>query len=56
MCKGKYYTLDDARKEGDFEEFAREHPSTGNRYLFDKLLEVMLNEKSKKEEESSKDE
>jgi len=53
MCKGKYYSLEDARKNGDFEQFAKEHPSTGDRYIFDKLLDVMVNETSKNEEEDT---
>jgi hypothetical protein len=53
MSKEKYYSLEDARKEGDFEQFAKEHPSTGDRSLFDKLLNAMVKDTSKKGEEPS---
>lgn len=41
MSRGKHLSLEEARKEGKLKQFAKEHPSTGNKRLFDKLFEAM---------------
>ena len=47
MSRGKHLSLEEARKEGKLKQFAKEHPATGNKKLFDKLFEAMA--KGKKE-------
>jgi len=42
MSKGKYYSLEEARKNQDYDGFAKEHPSTGDKKRFDALLDVMV--------------
>lgn len=39
MSKGKYYSLEEARKQDKLKRFAKEHPSKGSMQLFDKLLD-----------------
>jgi hypothetical protein len=41
MSKGKYLSLEEARKLGKIDHFAKEHPSEGDRDKFDKLFEAM---------------
>ena len=41
MSKGKYYSLEEARQEKDVKGFAKEHPSKGDRALFEGTLERM---------------
>lgn len=43
MSRGKYYSLEEAREAGDLEGFAEDHPSTGNKTLFDATLKRMAN-------------
>ena len=38
MSKGKYYSLEEAREAKDLKGFAREHPSKGDRKLFEGTL------------------
>jgi len=37
MSRGKYLSLEEARKSGALERFAKEHPSEGDRKLFNRL-------------------
>jgi hypothetical protein len=41
MSRGKYLSLDEARKSGKLDRFAKEHPSKGDRKRFDRLLDKM---------------
>jgi hypothetical protein len=41
MSRGKYLSLEEARKSGKLDRFSKEHPSEGNRKLFDRLLDEM---------------
>lgn len=51
MSSGKYLSLEEARKIGKLDRFAKEHPSEGDRKRFDRLLEEMS--KTKEAEETS---
>jgi hypothetical protein len=41
MARGKYLSLEEARKEGKLDQFAKEHPAIGDGMMFDSLLERM---------------
>ena len=41
MARGKYLSLEEARKTGDLGRFAKEHPSTGDMGKFDRLFRAM---------------
>jgi hypothetical protein len=41
MSRGKYLSLEEARKTGKLDRFAKEHPSEGDRERFDRLLGEM---------------
>jgi hypothetical protein len=41
MSRGKYLSLEEARKSGKFDRFAKEHPSKTDRSRFDRLLTEM---------------
>lgn len=41
MSRSKHLSLEEARKAGELEQFAKEHPSEGNEQQFDSLLEAM---------------
>ena len=41
MARGKYLSLDEARKYGQLGQFCKEHPSTGDEPVFDRLLGAM---------------
>lgn len=45
MARGKYLSLEEARKLGQLDQFAREHPSKGEKSAFDNLLGVMASGK-----------
>ncbi len=45
MSRGKHLSLEEARKEGKLEQFAKEHPSKGDKKLFDKLFKAMAKKK-----------
>ena len=38
MSVGKYLSLEEARKKGLLDRFAKEHPTKGNKSAFDNLL------------------
>lgn len=40
MSIGKYISLEEARKSGQLDRFIKEHPSKGNKELFNKLLDM----------------
>jgi hypothetical protein len=41
MSRGKYLSLEEARKSEKLDRFAEEHPSKGDRKRFDRLLAEM---------------
>ena len=41
MSRGKYLSLEEARKADQLKQFAKEHPSNGDEKLFDKTLNLM---------------
>jgi hypothetical protein len=41
MSQGKYLSLEEARKEKKLKRFAKDHPSKGNKTLFNKLFKAM---------------
>lgn len=43
MAEGKYLSLEEARKAGKLDRFAKEHPSEGDKAMFDRLFEAMAN-------------
>ena len=44
MARGKYLSLKEARDSDQLDQFAKEHPSTGDRDVFDALLEAIAKE------------
>jgi hypothetical protein len=43
MSRGKYYSLEEARKDNNLEQFCKEHPSDGNKDVFNNLFQAMAN-------------
>jgi hypothetical protein len=41
MSRGKYFSLEEARKSGKLDRFAKEHPSEADRGRFNGLLDAM---------------
>lgn len=41
MAIGKYLSLEEARKQGKLKEFAEQHPTEGDRSLFNNLFDRM---------------
>jgi hypothetical protein len=41
MSRGKYLSLEEARKKGQLDRFAKEHPSEGDKDKFDRLFKAM---------------
>lgn len=41
MSRGKYLSLEEAQKSGKLKQFAKEHPSKGNKKAFDELFQRM---------------
>jgi len=52
MSKGKYYSLEEARKESDLEGFAEAHPSEGDKDQFDLILGRMVKKPVKADQTS----
>lgn len=48
MSRGKYLSLEEARKEGKLKRFVKEHPSEGDKGLFTRLLDAMVKVKKSK--------
>ena len=38
MSRGKHLSLEEARKSGKLDQFAKKHPSSGDKEAFDQLL------------------
>jgi hypothetical protein len=49
MSRGKHLSLEEARKQNKLERFAKEHPSEGDKKLFDRLFKAMAKTKPKGE-------
>ena len=47
MARGKYLSLEEARKSGSLKQFAKEHPSRGSERKFNKLFRAMAKKPSK---------
>ena len=41
MARGRYLSLEEARKSGKLKQFAKEHPAKGDGDVFDRLLNAM---------------
>ena len=41
MARGKYLSLEEARRDGQLDQFAKEHTSEGDAELFGRLLHAM---------------
>ncbi len=52
MSRGKYLSLEEARKADQLKQFAKEHPSEGDEKQFDRVFERMA--KAEKEETPEK--
>lgn len=55
MSQGKYLSLEEARRAGKMNRFAKEHPSEGSEQVFDKLFGKMTKTTSEDEQTSSED-
>lgn len=53
MSRGKHLSLEEARKENEIDQFAKEHPSEGNQRRFDRLLKAMAEGKLEAESGTS---
>ena len=51
MARGKYLSLEEARRRGLLGRFCEQHPSEGDEELFDRLLDAMAKVKSSEEGE-----
>lgn len=49
MAIGQYLSLEEARKKEKLSRFAQEHPSTGDKGIFDSLFKRMAKPQSPKE-------
>ena len=41
MARGKYLSLEEARKKGQLNQFCKEHPSEGDWDVFDRTFDAM---------------
>ena len=48
MSRGKYLSLEEAQKSGKLKQFAKEHPSKGDKKAFDELFQRMATLKKEK--------
>ena len=55
MARGKYLSLEEARKAGKLDQFAREHPSEGDQKALKQLLDKMAEGKPASEPGTSDD-
>jgi hypothetical protein len=53
MSRGKYLSLEEARKSGKLDRFAKEHPSETDQHRFERLLRSMSQGVLEDEETSS---
>lgn len=52
MSRGRYLSLEEARKLKKLDRFIKEHPSKGSKSKFDALFEAMAKPKPKSSEEA----
>ncbi|MCH8347386.1 MAG: hypothetical protein IH901_02640 [Proteobacteria bacterium] len=45
MSTGKHISLEEARKQKKLDRFCKEHPSKGDKKLFDRLFQAMAKKK-----------
>ena len=55
MSRGKYLSLEEARKTGQLDRFWKEHPSEADRVRFQRLLDAMSRGALEAEETSQPD-
>lgn len=48
MARGKYLSLEEARKQNTLDRFCKEHPSRGNWSKFDKLMDSFVGPEAKR--------
>lgn len=53
MARGKYLSLEEARRAKKLKRFAREHPSTGDEDAFDRLFDAMASGKPAADDRTS---
>ncbi len=53
MARGKYLSLEEARKGGTIKQFCKEHPSKGDKKAFEKLFDAMASGKPPEEDQTS---
>ena len=53
MARGKYLSLEEARKEGRLARFCKDHPSEGDEQEFDRLVDAMAKPKKSEEGEQT---
>lgn len=53
MARGKYLSLEEARKQKRLDRFCKEHPSEADKERFERLLKAMTNPKSSEEDEET---
>ena len=54
MARGKYLSLEEARKAKQLDRFSKEHPSEGDKSILDKLFTTMTGGKPKTPPEGGK--
>ena len=52
MARGRYLSLEEARKLGQLDQFARENPATGDADAFDRLAKRMAKGRPPRETEN----
>ena len=55
MARGKYLSLEEARKMGQLGQFCKEHPSEGDAGRFEKLLLAMSRKRPEDDQASDLD-
>jgi hypothetical protein len=55
MARGKYLSLEEARKMGKLDQFTKEHPSEADGEQFERLLHAMTQGKIASEDEGGDD-
>ena len=53
MSRGKYLSLEEARRKGKLKQFAKEHPSEGDAAAFARLTRAMALGRTSEEPETS---
>lgn len=48
MARGKYFSLEEARRTGKIDQFCKEHPSRGDWKLFDAMMDSIVGPDAKK--------